>query len=460
MTLRRAAGYSAALMVKPGPHDASPQRGPGRAGLGDTAWLFLMSAMLFVLLLPISSYVAALSLIREEWGLNNTQAGAIYSAYLAGYVLSALFVVPLTDRVGPTRILIASAALSTGAHVLFPLAAEGVVSAVLLRATAGAGLVGLYMPGLRLIAERFDGNRRGAAMGLYVTAQYAANSVSLALTGLLMSGLEWRDAYLYVSAAAAAGLPLAVVLLRGKTLRATSGAKGRLDLSVFRNSAASYLILGYALHALQLFAARVWLPVFLVGVLVGRGMRASDAAVEGATLGGLALMAGSVGPLMGGVISDRWGRAVSASAIFALSGGCAWIIGWTAGLPLPLIVGLSTVYGWAIAADSAVYSTGIVEVTPPANLGSTMAVQASVGLIGGAAGPVMFGGILDLAPAHLEWAAAFSALGLLAVVAIVAMQRLRRLPPQTLLVAQGASPPGPDTTAGSMNNDDSHSEER
>ena len=218
--------------------------GPGRAGLGDTAWLLLMSAMLFVLLLPISSYVAALSLIREEWGLNNTQAGAIYSAYLTGYVLSALLVVPLTDRVGPTRILIASAVLSTGAHVLFPLAAEGVASAVLLRALAGAGLVGLYVPGLRLIAERFDGSRRGTAMGLYVTAQYGANSVSLAVTGLLMSGMEWRDAYLYVSAAAAAGLPLAVFLLRGRSLRPQPGAKGRLDFSVFRNSAASYLILG------------------------------------------------------------------------------------------------------------------------------------------------------------------------------------------------------------------------
>ena len=276
--------------------------------MGDTAWLLLMSAMLFVLLLPISSYVAALSLIREEWGLNNTQAGAIYSAYLAGYVLSALLVVPLTDRIGPMRILIASAVVSTGAHVLFPLVAEGVVTAVLLRALAGAGLVGLYMPGLRLIAERFEGNRRGAAMGLYVTAQYGANSVSLALTGLLMSGLEWRDAYLYVCAAAAAGLPLAVVLLRGRSLRSQPGAKGRLDFGVFRNLAASYLIFGYAIHALQLFAARVWLPVFLVGVLVGRGLSASEAAVEGATLGGLALMAGSVGPLMGGVISDRWGR--------------------------------------------------------------------------------------------------------------------------------------------------------
>ena len=43
----------------------------------DAVWLALMSFALFILLLPISSYVAALSFIQDEWGLNNTQAGAV-----------------------------------------------------------------------------------------------------------------------------------------------------------------------------------------------------------------------------------------------------------------------------------------------------------------------------------------------------------------------------------------------
>ncbi len=395
------------------------------AAYADMAWLALMSLMLFVLLLPISSYVAALPLIKDEWGLNNTQAGGIYSAYLTGYALSALLVMPLTDRVGPRRILAASASLSIAAHALFPLAAGGVTGALILRALAGVGLVGMYMPGLRIIAERFAGSRRGAAVGLYVTAQYAANSGSLAVTGLLMAYLEWRDAYLVMSLAAAAGLPMALLLLRGHGGSAQPGISGRLDLAVFKNAAAVYLILGYALHALQLFAARVWLPAFLVGALIVKGVSASDAAVDGAAIGGLALMTGAIGPLIGGAVSDRWGRAASASAIFALSGCCAWVIGWTVGLPMPAIVTISAIYGWAIAADSAVYSTGIVEVSPPSALGSTMAVQASVGLLGGVAGPIMFGGILDLAPAGVEWPAAFSSLGVVAVIAVVGMQRLR-----------------------------------
>lgn len=86
----------------------------------DAVWLTLLSLTFFVLLLPISSYVAALSYIKQEWNLNNTQAGLVYSASLAGFVVSALILIPLTDRLGARRITIASALVSVIAHLLFP----------------------------------------------------------------------------------------------------------------------------------------------------------------------------------------------------------------------------------------------------------------------------------------------------------------------------------------------------
>ena len=402
----------------------------------DAVWLALMSFALFILLLPISSYVAALSFIQDEWGLNNTQAGAVYSAYLAGYVVSALLIVPLTDRFEPKDIVIGSAVISVGAHLLFPLAADDMVTGVVLRAVAGLGLVGLYMPGLRVVAERFSGGGRGTAIGLYVSAQYGANAASLAITGALMAFLDWREAYLVVSVVAVLGLPVAYVLMRGYRVGSARGATGRLDLAVLRNPLVRLLVLGYSIHALVLFAVRVWLPGFLLVLLVARGVDAADAAARAATVAGLALIVGSAGPLMGGVMSERWGRAPSASAILALSAACAFIIGWTASLPLAAVVAVGVVYGWASAADSAIYSTGITESAAPSQLGSTMAVQAFLGLMGGVAGPIMFGGLLDLSPEAYHWGISFTALGVLAAVAILAMQRLRAMP-QSRLMARG-----------------------
>ena len=397
---------------------------PSEDGGGGLLWLFLLSLMLFILLLPFSSYVAAIPFIKSEWGLNNTEVGVIFSAYLAGFAASALFVVPLTDRIGSRQIIIGSTLISVISHMLFPAVANDMLSAIVLRAVAGIGLVGVYTPGMRIISERFSTVGRGMAIGTFVTFFYASNSVSLALTGVLMNSFEWREAYLIMSLAAVASVPLAYMLLRGQHDRPDHASSGTLDLRVLKNRAARYIILAYSLHAAELYVVRVWLPALLVTVLVARGMEGSRAAVTAATVGGIALAGGALGPVMGGILSDRFGRATSAAAIFAVSGAISWGIGWMTGFPWAVIIAVTVVYGWAIAADSAIYSTAITEVAEQGHLGSTLAVHAFLGFLGGVIGPIIVGAILDVAPESIGWGLGFSFVGVLAIIAILGLMRL------------------------------------
>ena len=168
---------------------------------------------------------------------------------------------------------------------------------------------------------------------------------------------------------------------------------------------------------------RVWLPALLAAAMIAHGEDEVSAAVGAATIGGLAMASGAIGPVMGGIISDRWGRAASASAIFALSGVCSFAVGWMVGFPWALLVGVSIIYGWAIAADSAIYSTAVTEVAEPQRLGSTMAVHSFVGFMGGVVGPIFAGAILDVSPEALKWGLTFSATGILAIAAIWANAR-------------------------------------
>ena len=406
---------------------ASEQQGidvgsrPGGRGL---IWLVLLSLSLFIALLPIASYVAALSAIKEELGLNNAGAGALFSAYLAGYAASALYVIPLTDRIGPKRIMYVSAAVAVAAHLLFPLTTYNVFVGVVLRAIAGVGFLGIYIPGLRLVAKRFEDSGRGSAMGLFVTAQYASHSGSLVLTGWLMASMEWRDAYTLVAALSALSLPLMFVLIRSVPDTHGPLAGGKLDPTVLKSSPVQFVILGYTIHALNLYALRVWLPVFLVSILVARGVSEGSAVVTAAEVGGLALAFGAIGPVMGGAISDRLGRITAASLILGLSAVCAVGFAWIGHWPWGVIVAVSVVFGWAASADSAIYQTGITELADPRRLGSTMALQASLGLLGGVIGPVLFGGILDVTGGELKWVFAFSTLGVLAAIAIVGLRRV------------------------------------
>ncbi len=402
---------------------------PSRAAASRAGWLIGMCAMLLIALLPFSSYVAALPFIQREWNAGNTAAGVIYSSYLAGYAIAALLILPMTDRLPAKRVFLYSAIVSVAGNILFPIAAYDSITASLIRFVCGIGLVGIYMPGLRLIAGAFPASARGLAMGLYVTAFYSANAVSLVATGLLLNSFEWRQAHLVASVASALSIPLIVLLLGRRPDARAPSASGRLQLDVLRNRRSTAYIVGYSLHAMELYAVRVWLPGLLVAAQTARGVDISQAAISAATVGGIALAAGSVGPVIGGAVSDRLGRAASAMAIFALSGVCSLAIGWTAGAPWPLVVALSCALGWAISADSSIYSTAVTETADPRSLGSTMAVQAFVGFMGGVVGPIYIGAILDIVPQSLRWGVGFSGVASLSLIALLVLNSVRRSEP-------------------------------
>lgn len=406
---------------------AAPRPEGSRSRAREIAWLLGMCAMLMTALLPFSGYVAALPFIQEEWRAGGVAAGAAFSAYLAGYAVAALLILPATDRI-PTRfVFLASAAVSVIGNALFPLAAFGVLSASVLRFIAGVGLVGLYMPGLRLIAAAFPASARGAAMGMYVTAFYAANAVSLFVSGLLLDDFEWRRALLIIAAASALSVPMAFALTRGRNAGAPSTSSGGgLRLSALSDVRARTFVLGYSLHAMELYAVRVWLPGLLAAAQAARGADTAQAAASAATLGGLALAAGSVGPVMGGALSDRFGRAASAMAIFALSGVCCLAMGWASSAPWQVAIALACVLGWSTAADSSIYSTAIAETSPPEALGSGMALQAFFGFTGGVIGPIYMGAILDFAPPTARWKIGFGGVAALSLIALTALNSARK----------------------------------
>lgn len=393
--------------------------------------------MLLTALLPFSGYVAALPFIQLEWDAGNAAAGAAFSAYLAGYAVSALLILPATDRIPTGAVFFASAVVSALGNALFPILASDVWSASALRFVAGVGLVGLYMPGLRLIAAAFPASGRGAAMGMYVTAFYAANSVSLFASGVLLDDYEWRRALLILAAVSALSVPMSFALTRGRNANpnanpnaasgssASSGGVG-LRLSVLAAKRPRAFIIGYSLHAMELYAVRVWLPGLLAAARAARGAGVAQAAASAATLGGIALAAGAVGPVMGGALSDRFGRAPSAMAIFALSGACCLAVGWANLAPWWLALALACALGWATAADSSIYSTAIAETADPATLGSSMALQAFFGFMGGVVGPVYMGAILDFAPETTRWGIGFGGVSALSAAALIALNSARK----------------------------------
>lgn len=424
--------------------DSNDGGAPGE-GWRNALWLTGISSALFLALLPFSSYVSSAPLIRNEWQLSNAEAALVFSAYLIGYAVSSVVLIPLADRLSPRRVLLASVALMAVSNLLFPLLATDVWSGAALRFVSGMGHVGAYVPGIQLVSLRFARGRRGAAVGVFVAMGYAGTTVSYVFMGQLLNAVStWQTAYLATSFVALAGLVPALLLMLGRDSERPDPAPGqqaapagwRLDLSVLRNRPAVLAIAGYTLHTAELYLARLWLPLLLGAMFLHGGAGDQDAAAQASTWAGLMFMMGVGGVLIGGLVSDYTGRTAGAMLIFAVSGACSFIVGWLIGAPPALMLALGFVYGLSTAADSAIYSTAVTELSPRGRIGSTQAVQAFIAFTVGAAAPIAAGTVLDVVQGAAGWGLAFSLNGALAVVGVSAMFALRRMP-ESARMAQG-----------------------
>jgi MFS family permease len=383
-------------------------------------WLGAACSVLVLVLAGAASYPAAQPLLAAELGINASESGFIFAAYRVGYVVGTLIILPLTDRFDARRILIASATLATLANVLFPILADSVPIAALLRAAAGLGLVGVYMPGVRVVADQFP-RRRGAAVGAYVAAFYLGVNLALVIAGWLLPVFGWRTALLVIAVAAAPGPLLALIAFRRVRVTVPARNAGQFAPALLTNSAVLLVILAYAAHSWELYVAWAWLAPYMSWILTERGQATAEAAGRAATAVGLAGLPSALCVVLGGALSDRVGRIGSAGAILLASALGSLLLGWLDALPWPVLVAFVVIYSSMLAADSAIYSAAVTELARPGEVGATQALQSFMGFTATALSPIVAGLALDAAGSPLGWRLAFGQAGVVALGGVVCL---------------------------------------
>ncbi|NNJ10168.1 MFS transporter [Chloroflexales bacterium ZM16-3] len=370
----------------------------------------LLGPVLALVLLPSSFTAAALPILRADWAASSAAIGWVFAAYQAGYVLSVLIILPLTDRFPIGRVIIACTIATCASFLAFPLLARDVWSASAIRFVAGLGLAGIYMPGTRVVAFAVPPQRRGLAVGAYVSAFYLGGALSLWCSGLLLAHVAWPMAALVLAVAAVAALPLAIYATLGAA--APPGRRGSLDLSVLREGPVTRTIISYTGHAWELYISRGWLAAFLASALLAQGIDTTEAASSGSQWAALMIGLGTPGVFFGAWISDRLGRARSALVIALASGMISLGFGFLHAAPWVLLASVGCLLGLLTSADSAIYSTAITEWSPPDRLGSAQALQAFIGFGATVLAPVVAGWMLDLGA---SWGAVFAVGGVITI---------------------------------------------
>ena len=393
--------------------------------MSDRAWLAAVCASELGTLLVFSNFSALLPLLQQDWSLSNSEAGLIVSFYQLGYIAAVMILATLTDYMPPRRIYLWSAFWTAAASLGFAFWAEGFLSAVILRGAVGLGFAGTYMPGMRMVAERFARGGRGFAMGCYIAAFTLGTSVSLLLTIWANGHWGWRWAFAITAMGPlAAGVIGWMVLPRGMvaTPRADTAhekpaaAKPARLAPVLENRAVLRLITAYGAHTFELMGMRGWIVPFFTASLVASGAALADANQRAAFAASAVLAIGALPHPFSGLLSDRFGRAAPISVLMLLSASCSIAIGWGLAWPYATLVAVGLVYGILITSESAIVSTGIAEAAEPAFLGRTMALPSTVGFTAGALAPWAVGLVLDWAPrwgasAAGKWIWGFGLLG-------------------------------------------------
>jgi MFS family permease len=145
---------------------------------------------------------------------------------------------------------------------------------------------------------------------------------------------------------------------------------------------------------------------------------------------------GMPGVFLGGWLSDHLGRARTALLIALLSGAVSLLFGFLESSPWLLLLIVGCGYGLIISADSAIYSTAITELAPPARLGSAQALQAFLGFGATIIAPILAGVLLDVG---LGWGAVFVLAGVVGIGLALPLAPLarRRDRPESYLAAPG-----------------------
>lgn len=363
---------------------------------------------------------AVIPQLRQAWDLSSSAAAWLTIAVQLGFVTGALVssLLNLSDIVSPRHVILGGTAGAAVVNLLL-LVAPGPTVGIPLRFATGFFLAGVYPPAFKLMSTWFK-QGRGLALGVLAAAIVVGNGLPHLVNGL--GGLEWRVVIVVTSALTlTGGLITEFGIRQGPFPFPEATFDPRQAARVMANRGVRLATIGYIGHMWELFAMYAWFAVFFADALVAQDIEVGSAAAY-ATFG--IFLAGALGSWVGGILSDRWGRAKTTILMMTISGTCAVFIGFFFGSSIWLVLLIGLVWGFTVVADSAQFSTMVTELADQSYVGTALTLQLAAGFTI----TVATIWLIPLLEATFSWRWAFAILALGPLVGVLSMLRLRALP--------------------------------
>lgn len=400
-----------------------------RRGVSQRRVLFLLSVAELLAMSLWFTGTAVLPQVTALWhsglALGSWLTIAVQIGFSLGAIVFALF--NISDVFSPIFVFVVSALAASAANAAFAWVAQEPLTAIILRGATGFFLAGVYPVGMKIIAGWFE-RGRGLALGILIGALTVGSAVPHGLNSV--GGIAWRNVVLLGSAQAVLGaLIVAIAVRQGPYAMPKSQLDVSQVLEIVRNRPLRLANLGYLGHMWELYGFWGWIAVVFAA---SAGWPRSKYEMAAA----LAIAIGAVGCIWAGAASDKL-QDHSASArvaqrarvtliAMAVSSTCCVVAALVFHHPM-LLLWVSIVWGIAVIADSAQFSTIISEVSDKSYVGTALTCQVAIGFLL-TAFSIRF---LALIAAHYGWAWALASMSVGPLLGIWAMIGLQTGSPAT-----------------------------
>ena len=358
--------------------------------------------------------------LEELWELSGSQTAGLTLAVQVGFVVGALAsaVLNIADVMPSRRLFVLSGIGGLIVNAALTLLGPGDFGvAMALRFLTGVALAGLYPSGLKVMSGWFS-RRRGMALGVLVGALTVGSATPHLIRGI---GFDWRGVVLAASVmAGAAVIVMAVAVNDGPFETRPQQFSWRQVGRVVANRGVRLSTYGYLGHMWELYAMWTWTAAFLAASAEASGVSYGSVSVITFFVVGI----GGLGAWLAGKWADRYGRSLVAGGSMAVSGTCAALTPAIFGASPIVVVPVFLVWGFAVVADSAQFSTMVTETADDALRGTALTLQTAVGFL---LTLVTIRGVPVLAEAW-SWQWAFPILAVGPALGVVAMILLKRSP--------------------------------
>tara|TARA_R110002096_G_scaffold171490_1_gene344363 strand:- start:48332 stop:49513 length:1182 start_codon:yes stop_codon:yes gene_type:complete len=337
--------------------------------------LAVLSVAVLLATAPWLAGSAVSDALALRWQLSSAGVVWLTIATQLGFIAGTLFysLTNLADQYSPRWVFIVSASIGALFNLGFAYLSDSFFVACCFRFATGLTLAGVYPVGMKIVASWFRG---GLGFGLSVMVGALTIGTSLPfLLRALGTSLPWQSTVALASASAFVGAVLVLIGVRdGPYLPATAEFDASMIWKVFRIRSFRLAAFGYFGHMWELYAFWAMLTAY-----VAKAPALQSSPQVAAILVFAAIALGSVGCVLGGLASRRYGPRRIAMVALVLSFACCALSGFAFPLPMPLLAAFLIVWGMAVVADSPQFSALAVQTCPPEYVGTALTVQNGVG---------------------------------------------------------------------------------